>query len=617
MRAWRWIALAGWMLGSCSPATDAPGASPAERAARTGSAAQERGAAPAADLVDEARARGLDYVNRSGGREKRTILEANGAGVALLDLESDGDLDVVFSQGLDSLERVVKGPGADLEVFVNDGRGHFSRGAGPGLSGWWTGLATGDIDGDGRADLVAAGFGALAVCLQDANGKLVPQTSSSTLLGERARLTIGVQRAAGAPPAWATSVALFDADRDGALDLYVCQYLEFDPVAPPLEKLGSGALAVPCRWKGHTVFCGPAGLVPQSDRLLLGNGDGTFRDVSASALAGEVGGYALAVLPFDADHDGDTDLFVADDSAPNKLWINDGRGSFRDHAYEAGVAYSADGRAQAGMGAAAGDVDRDGLVDFAVTNFSDEPTELYLGSASGFSRATYRYGLQRETRKLLSWSVHLVDLDADGWLELVQTNGHVYPQADEPNTGTSYAQPMTAWHVGPGAQVRALAPRGPGSILGAALGARGAACGDVDGDGAPDLVVARIDGPCALAMNRLGAGNHRLLVRCVGPKKRAEQAPRTPRDGLGARVVLVCGEGADEHALLAEVETAQGYQSASSPWLHFGLGASAKFREMQVFWPSGRVERIPGAAADRALVVREGEGVIESKELAR
>src|SRR5262249_7856617 len=153
-------------------------------------------------------------------------------------------------------------------------------------------------------------------------------------------------------------------------------------VHPPRGALGSGALAVPCRWKGHDVFCGPAGLPPQRDRLLRGRGDGTFEDVTSRALVDATPGYALAVLPFDADRDGDTDLFVAHDSGPNRLWINDGHGTFRDHGYEAGVSLSADGRAQAGMGAAAGDVDRDGEFDFAVTNFSDEPTELYLGGAN-------------------------------------------------------------------------------------------------------------------------------------------------------------------------------------------------------------------------------------------
>ncbi|MBK7878075.1 MAG: CRTAC1 family protein [Planctomycetes bacterium] len=613
----------GLFAGACSRAEDAAPAPVSADGPGAPRAATDAGAQPAEDVVDEARERGLDYTNVSGGREKRTILEANGAGVALLDLGSDGDLDVVFAQGLDALARVLSGPGADLEVFENVGRGRFRRVAGPGLSGWWTGLATGDVDGDGDPDLVAAGYGALEVLLQDERGALVPRKGAAPLPAEPgARLEIGAARSKGTAPAWATSIALFDADRDGALDLYVGQYVDLDPLAPPLSALGEGALAVPCRWKGHAVFCGPAGLPAQPDRLLRGRGDGTFVDESAARLLEQRPGYTLAVLPFDADQDGDTDVFVANDSTANLLWINDGRGVFRDHAYEASVAYSADGRAQAGMGAATADVNRDGLPDFVVTNFSDEPTELYLGSPMGFARATYTSGLARETKRLLSWSPHLVDLDGDGWSELLQTNGHVYPQADEALSGTSYAQPITAWTFGADGRARARVARGPNSLFAplATHGARGAAIGDVDGDGAPDVVVARLDGPCALGLNRLGRDAHRLEVRCEGPRApRAPEAngPRTPRDGHGARVLVVVGSGAEEHALYGEAQTAQGYQSASSPALAFGLGAAERYASLRVLWPSGRVETLPGGPADRRLVVREGEGVVASTEFAR
>ncbi|MFO1011766.1 MAG: CRTAC1 family protein [Planctomycetota bacterium] len=633
----RCLRLLGIFLGLALTACGPDASSECERGATSGAASasagdvggphpaasNEHGAErglPAEDLVDEARARGLDYVNRSGEPEKRTILEANGAGVALLDLGNDGDLDVVFTQGLDSLARLASGPGADLEVFENDGRGRFTRAKGPGLSGWWTGLATGDLDGDGDADLVAGGFGDVVVLLQDAHGALVPRGKDAVPFPSDpgARLVVGAPRAKGAAPLWATSLALFDADRDGVLDLYVGEYVDLDPLAPPLHALGEGALALPCRWKGHEVFCGPSGLRAQPDRLLLGSGDGSFREAS-ERLVEQHAGYALGVLAFDADQDGDTDVFVANDSSPNLLWINDGRGTFRDHAYEADVAYSSDGRAQAGMGAATADVNRDGLPDLVVTNFSDEPTELYLGSKTGFARATYTSGLARETKRLLKWSPHFVDLDGDGWSELLQTNGHVYPQADEPNTGTSYAQPTTAWRIGADGKVRALTARGPDSLFApiAKQGARGAALGDLDGDGAPDVVVARIDGPCALGMNRMGRAAHRLEVRCEGPRTPAKEAPRTPRDGRGARVIVVVGRGAEEHALYGEVQTAQGYQSASSPALAFGLGAESAYTALRVLWPSGRVDALPGGPANRRVVVREGEGVVSSTEFAR
>ncbi len=572
------------------------------------------------DLVDEARERGLDYVNRSGTPQKSTILEANGAGVALIDLGNDGDLDVVFAQGLASLSALETGPGADLEVFENDGIGRFTRAQGPGLSGWWTGLAVGDVDGDGDQDLVAGGYGDLELLLQDSKpgsstGRLVAKPDSGLLPADPSvRLQVGAHREKGHPPLWATSLALFDADGDGDLDLFVGQYLDLDPVAPPTRALGEGVLAVPCRWKGYDVFCGPGGLPPQKSRILRGRGDGTFEDKTSDWLASIPAAYTLGVLAFDADGDGDTDLFVANDSAPNLLLVNDGHGVFSDRGYAAGVALSADGRALAGMGAASGDVNRDGLADLVVTNFSDEPTELFFGSPRGFADMTYRYGLLRETRALLSWGVHLADFDGDGWLELFTANGHVYPQADREHTGTSYGQAAALWRLGPDPRAVRVQPTGARSILAPILGTRGSALGDVDGDGAPDLVLARIDGPAALGMNHLGPTNHRLMVRCLGSKKPFADGRRlSPVDGMGARVALVLGAGDSEHGLLAEIETAVGFQSASSDWLHFGLGSQASYSAIRIAWPSGRVEQLSAGPAGRRIWIREGEGVVRAE----
>jgi hypothetical protein len=601
------------------PAPEAASTAPARPAppGPAGPAAPVRWDGP----VDEAAERGLDYVNVSGGPAKATILEANGAGVAVIDLEHDGDLDLVFAQGLPSLEALVDGPGADLEVFLNDGSGRFARAPGPGLAGWWTGLAVGDLDGDGDADLVAGGFGQLQVLLQGEEGSLgrAPRGDLMPVEGT-ARLDPGEPRAPGQPPWWVTSLALFDADRDGSLDLYVGQYLELDPVDPPLGSLGEGALAVPCRWRGHPVYCGPVGLVPQPDRLLRGRGDGTFEDRTGQWLRDDFLGYTLGVLPFDADGDGDTDLYVACDSVANQLLVNDGRGAFTDVAFSAGVALSPDGAPEAGMGLASGDVDRDGRLDLAVTNFSGEPTALYLGGPEGFVNVTHRAGLYRETRDLLSWGVHLVDLDADGWLELFTANGHVYPQADEPDTGTRYGQAATLWRLGPDLRARRVPATSVRSLLAPEIGARGSALGDFDGDGAPDLVLARIDAPAALGMNRGGPGAQRLAVRCLGPR-RGEAVPgaavgRTPADGIGTRLTVVPVPGsAGTQPFVAEVQTTCGYQSASTPWLHFGLGSASRYAELVVEWPSGRVERLPGGAADRRLTIREGRGIVREEPL--
>ncbi|MFT7484334.1 MAG: hypothetical protein ACI9F9_000174 [Candidatus Paceibacteria bacterium] len=612
------------LLAGCGD-SPAPGPSPAQD---LGPGASPVGASPidkeippprAGTWPEEAAARGLTYVNRSGGRLKRSILEANGAGVALLDLEQDGDLDVVFAQGLDSLEQGVKGPGADLEVYLNDGHGQFTKGAGPGLNGWWTGLASGDVNADGKTDLVAAGYGCIEVLMQNDAGQL--ETWQSLIgHGPAEGLIPGEERPMGNAPLWSTSLALFDADGDGRLDLYVGNYLKLDPLDPMVSEITGGQLSIPCRWKGHEVYCGPRGLQPQGDRFFLGTENRGFIH-EPERLIDHKPGFTLAVLPSDVDGDGDTDLLVANDSSANLLLVNDGKGFFRDHGYEAGFAFSADGNPEAGMGLACGDVNRDGLLDYAVTNFSDEPVGLYFGNALGFSNETFRYGLGRETRALLSWSVHLEDFDGDGWLELFTANGHVYPQADEELTGTSYAQADGLWKLGPQPGAQRLQSADSSTLFGRIAGTRGSAVGDLDGDGRPDLVLTTIDGPCALGINDSGPEQHRLLVQLsAGPLPRGKPEAgqrRTPRDAMGARVLLVVGSGPDEFASLRELQTTQGFQSSSSPLLHFGLGREESYRSLRVQWPSGKVTELPAGAADRTLHIEEGRGLIGVTEWSR
>lgn len=566
-------------------------------------------------LPDVAVARGLVHTNVSGRADKPTVLEANGAGVALLDLGRDGDLDVVLAQGCRDLDALLAGEGADLAVFVNDGSGSFERAAPLGLSGWWTGLAVGDLDGDGDDDLVVGGYGQAAVLLQDERGELVAVDEPGLLPEGDERLVPGAAREAGAPPSWITSLAVFDANRDGHLDLYLGRYLDLDPVDPPIGELGEGLLALPCEWRGLPVYCGPRGMTPQSDRLLFGNGDGTFTD--ASERLGDVpAGFTLGVVPFDADGDGDSDLYVAADSVANQLLVNDGTGRFVDHATGAGVAVNSEGMAEAGMGVATGDLDRDGRFDLVVTNFSDEATQLFLGADVGFRAATYRSGLSSRTRRLLSWGVHLVDLDADGRLELFTANGHVYPQADAPNTGTSYAQPDTLWRFDDDVRVVDVAPGGDGSILSLVRGTRGTAVGDLDGDGAPEIVVASIDGPVALGHNTFGRTQHRVELVLEGTGPGEGTGPFTPRSAHGARVLVVPAlPPAEQFGLLLEVQTASGYQSSSSARLHAGLGAATGYETIRVLWPSGRVDEIGAGVGGVRLFVREGEGVVASEEL--
>ena len=569
---------------------------------------------------DEAKSRGLDYQNRSGEAHKPTVLEANGAGVAVLDLESDGDLDLAFGQGAHSLKALVAGPGADVALYLNDGSANFTAGAAPALSGWWTGLAAGDLDGDGATDLVVAGYGDLALLLQGEAGTLARVASPVLEPPAAGRLVPGEEREVGRIPLWATSLALFDADHDGELDLYVGQYLELDPLNPPLGSLGEGALEFPCSWKGHEVYCGPRGLIAQPDRLLRGLGNGQFEDKTEAWLPKVEAGFTLAVAAFDADGDGDTDLYVANDSVANRLFINDGSARFQDFATPSGVAVNQDGLAQAGMGVASGDVNRDGRADLAITNFSGEPTELYFGAQVGFRPQTHRLGLGRFTRRLLSWGVHLVDFDGDSNLDLFTANGHVYPQADEAYTGTEYAQRDTVWSLRPGLPIAPVELANEASMLSIPAVSRGSAVADFDSNGTPDLVVTTVDGPALLGLNRLELGSgkaSRLSLRLLGASDESADADsaRTTREAFGARVIVTPAttDGTEVFRQLAEVQTSGSYQSASTPWLHFGLGTLEEYASIEIQWPSGRQEMLPPGKAGRALTIREGEGVINEE----
>ncbi|MEZ6015918.1 MAG: CRTAC1 family protein [Planctomycetota bacterium] len=511
-----------------------------------------------------------------GARAKAYILEVNGGGVGLGDLDLDGDLDLVVVDG-STLARYAAGePGMPPRVFLNDGRGHFAPGGAEwrlAAGRWGTGCALGDVDADGDLDLVVTQWGPDQLYLND---------------GGRGFAAARALTATSAPE-WSTSATFLDYDADGQLDLYIAHYL--------VPELDAGS-AYGGSWKGHPVMRGPMGLAPAPDTLLRGRGDGTFADVSATCgLASAAPGFGLGVLTLDADRDGDTDLFVTNDSSPNHLWVNQGDGTFVERGLRLGVSHDGEGRAQASMGIAIGDLDGDGGEDLFVTNFSSEANTLYMSRATGaFRDHSTRRALVAPSVRLLGWGTGLQDVDFDGDLDLWVLNGHVYPEADLAGTDTSYAQPDQLLVQGADGRFAPRALRaGPDDV------SRAGAQGDLDGDGDLDLVVMTLDGPVRVLRNDAPRPQG---ARWLGVRLRAETGNTS---GLGARVTLARGAA----RATRELRGSGGFQAACPVEAHFAWLSddAAAPLSLDIRWPDGTSQRLDAVAPDQWLTVhRERQG---------
>ncbi|MEO6711766.1 MAG: VCBS repeat-containing protein, partial [Planctomycetota bacterium] len=447
------------------------------------SQAAQPAAASAKPLFQEDQARALPGVTTTcGTKAKDYIIEVNGGGLALADVDNDGDPDLVVVDG-STLERVAKGePGFPPRVFLNDGRGIFSP-AGPAwsMSGgrWGMGIAAGDVDGDGLVDLVITQWGPTRLFLNQAGKGLKEASDKAGFVGSR----------------WGTSAALFDSGRDGFLDLAVVNYLAFDPLL--VAKPGGE-----CTWKSYPVMCGPEGLTPQHDQLYKGHGDGTFEDATQAArFVPTEAGFGLGAMTLDYDGDGDTDLYVANDSTPNHLWENQGDGTFQERGFARGVSHDANGKEQASMGIACADLDSDGREDLLVTNFSGESISLYASKGpKSFRERSSATGLAGPSLRMLSWGTSFADVDLDGDLDLFVFNGHVYPQADLPGTDTSYVQADQLFrNDGAGHfTVEPLSDARPRV-------SRASTFGDIDGDGDVDIVALELNGEVRVLRNQLEA----------------------------------------------------------------------------------------------------------------
>lgn len=520
-------------------------------------------------------ARALPGVStRCGSPAKDYIIEVNGGGVVLGDFDGDGKIDLVVVDG-STLERVEKGePGFAPRLFLGKGDGSFVT-AGPewAMAGgrWGMGGAAGDLDGDGWLDLVITEWGRNRVFHNDRGKGFHEITAKAGLGGEH----------------WSTSAALFDYDGDGKLDLVVVNYLDFDP--KKIARPGQGG----CSWKGHDVMCGPEGLVPEHDQLFRGNGDGTFKEITIEAgFRPPEPAFGLGVLTLDYDDDGDTDLYVTNDSTPNHLWENRGDGTFVEVGYRRGVACDANGKEQASMGIASGDWNADGRDDLFVTNFSGESNAFYVSAKGlGFRERSSATGLAGPSIPLLGWGTGMADFDLDGDLDLYVQNGHVYPQADLPGTDTRYAQPDQIFRNDGNGHfaVEALSTSPPAV-------ARASAMADLDDDGDLDVVGLLVEGQVRVLLNGAehgGAGHHWLRVRL--------RASGGNTQGIGARVIAEWKGGRRR----TEVRTAGGFQAAVPAEVCFGLGTADRLQRLIVRWPGGHDQVLEDVSVDRTLVVEE------------
>jgi len=531
-------------------------------------AAVARAAVPALHFTDQTARSGIDVVLTSGRSPATQILEVKGGGLALIDYDNDGDLDLFLPNGA-YLDATAKGPGARL--YENDGHMRFTdvtARSGIDFHGWGMGVAVGDVDGNGFDDLYVAAYGPDVLLLNDGKKRFTDAT---------ARAGLGDAR-------WSTAAAFGDMDNDGDLDLYVANYVEFDPAHPPPART----------FFGVPVFGGPMGMTAAPDVLYENVGGGRFRDVSqASGIAAAKPSYGLGVVILDFDGDGRQDVFVGNDSMPSFLWINQGQGRFMEQGLAAGLALNGDGEPQATMGIAIGDVNDDGRPDVFTTNFANDTNTLRVsvpGQAAWEDR-TRQYNLAAVSRPFLGWATAFCDFDHDGDEDLVVFNGHVYPTATPETMDSTFRQTPLLFER-TGARFERVDAARAGAWLAETHVDRSAAFGDLDGDGDVDMVVGELNGPVRVIEND-GAGAHHLVV---------ELADRRPgvgnRHGLGSRVVLRQGAATQTRWIFS----GGSFQAASAAYAHFGLPTADPVR-LEVTWSDGVRQAVGDVGVDRRMVV--------------
>jgi hypothetical protein len=549
------------------------------------------GAAPAKKaetilLVDVTEQAGIRFHLTSGGPEKLHIPASIPGGTAFFDMEGDGDLDLYLVNAGTREGEAGTGSKVANALYRNDGPGpegvpkftDVTEESGTGDTTWGMGVVAADVEGDGDMDLYVTNYGPNKLYLNNGKGRFQE-------VGEQ----VGV-----ADRRMSTGATLGDVDGDGDLDLFVANYVEYDIVA-------AGAVPKMCDWRGLKTFCGPRGIPGGGDSFYrnLGvgeNGVVRFEDASEeSGLADKEGYYGFTPAFEDFDGDGDLDLYLANDVTPNYLYMNDGKGKFKEVGSFYQVAFDEHGREQGSMGLEVSDYDGDGRSDILVTNFSHDTHTLYRNQIHYFQDVTFQTGMGYLTLASLGWGVGHFDFNLDGHRDYFFAHGHVYPQVDGQGLNTGYDQldMVLLWD----GKTFVRAPEVEG--LADKRCSRGATFGDVDNDGDVDVVVQALDDRPALLLNRTPTdGRHFLQLRL--------EQPGPNRNAVGARVTLVAGDV----RLHSTARAGGSHISSNDPRLHFGLGAHAKVDRLEVQWPDGSKEAVEGIEADALVTIRRGAGMV-------
>lgn len=538
---------------------------------------------PFSRFEDVAHGAGLTDPTICGEEDSFTyIIESMATGCAFFDYDNDGwmDIFILSSQRLKNTP-----PDATNRLYKNNRDGTFTNvtvAAGLVDIGWAHGVCVGDYNNDGFEDLFLTYYGQNRLYRNNGDGTFTNVTREAGLLHPRTRFCSGC--------------TFVDYNRDGYLDLFVSNYLEIDLATAPRPSLS----VVNCNFENVPVNCGPNGLPKAQNYLYRNNGDGTFADVSKESKIGEIrGSYCLTAVSFDADEDGWPDIFVACDSTPSLMLMNNHDGTFREEGLIRGIALSADGRQMSGMGVGVGDFNLDGHTDLVKTHILDQATGIYCNDGKGyFDDLTTQTGLNKETR-YTCFGAGLVDFDNDGYPDILITTGSVYPELDRLSPKYALRTPTVLFrNRGDGTFAELGSEAGSGIV--SRHCSRGLAFGDFDNDGDVDVLIMNVNEPPSLLRNDAPAENHWIKIRLEGVKSN--------RSAIGARVLAHYAGKVQAQEVLSQ----SGYLSASDPRLHFGLGA-ATTADIEIHWPLGLVEKYPALAAGQLFTIREGAGIVKGR----